>query len=222
MRFDWVFIKFLGQVRWDKHFKISLFRNVSIARKCKKIVRSNPIFESSTLISKYWCRMMTSSNGTIFRITGHLCGEFTGQRWIPVPRPVTRSFDVFFDLHLNKRLSKQSWGWWFETPSRPLWRHRNGPVALRPWRIPIPHNPCLMWLVLRIQMLQRRPTASMSWMCDARTSKQHSCSLSGDAISKSKGYPDTVTRFMGPTWGPSGTDRTQVGPILAPRTLLSG
>ena len=39
---------------------------------------------------------------------------------------MTRSFDVFFDLCRNKRLSKQSWGWWFETPSRPLWRHRNG------------------------------------------------------------------------------------------------
>ena len=31
-----------------------------------------------------------------------------------------------------------------------------------------------------------------------------------------------ITRFMGPTWGPSGTDRTQVGPMLAPWTLLSG
>ena len=38
-------------------------------------------------------------------------GEFSAQR------PVTRSFDVFFDLRLNKRLSKQPWGWWFETPS---------------------------------------------------------------------------------------------------------
>ena len=47
-------------------------------------------------------------------------GEF------PAQRPVTRSFDVFFDLRLNKRLSKQSWGWWFETVSCPLWRHRNG------------------------------------------------------------------------------------------------
>ena len=37
-------------------------------------------------------------------------GEF------PAQRPVTRSFDVFFDLHPNKRLSKQWWGWW---------RHRN-------------------------------------------------------------------------------------------------
>ena len=27
--------------------------------------------------------MMTSSNGNIFRVTGHFCGEFTGQRWIP-------------------------------------------------------------------------------------------------------------------------------------------
>ena len=44
----------------------------------------------------------------------------------PTQRPVTRSFDVFFDLRLNKRLSKQSWGLWFETLSRPLWRHRNG------------------------------------------------------------------------------------------------
>ena len=43
----------------------------------------------------------------------------------PAQGPVTRSFDVFSDLHLNNRLSKQSWGWWFETPSRPLWRHSN-------------------------------------------------------------------------------------------------
>ena len=41
-------------------------------------------------------------------------GEFSAQR------PVTRSFGVFFNLRLNKRLSKQSWGWWFEMPSRPL------------------------------------------------------------------------------------------------------
>ena len=33
-------------------------------------------------------------------------GEF------PAQRPVTRSFDVFFDLRLNKRWSEQSWGWW--------------------------------------------------------------------------------------------------------------
>ena len=48
-------------------------------------------------------------------------GEF------PAQRPVTRSFNVFFDLRLNKRLSKQSWCWWFETLPCPLWRHCNVP-----------------------------------------------------------------------------------------------
>ena len=46
----------------------------------------------------------------------------------PFVRGIHRSpwnFDVFFDLHPNKRLSKQWWGWWFETLSCPLWRHRN-------------------------------------------------------------------------------------------------
>ena len=42
-----------------------------------------------------------------------------------VQRPVTRNFHVYFDLRPNKRLSKQLRGWWFETQSRPLWRHRN-------------------------------------------------------------------------------------------------
>ena len=59
--------------------------------------------------------MMTSSNGNIFGVTGHLCAQ----------RPVTWSFNVFFDLRLNKRLSKQTWGWWLETQSHPLWRHCN-------------------------------------------------------------------------------------------------
>ena len=31
-----------------------------------------------------------------------------------------------------------------------------------------------------------------------------------------------IARFMGPTWGPHGTNRTQAGPMLAPWTLLSG
>ena len=52
---------------------------------------------------------MTSSNRNIFRVTGHLCGEPVPGEF-PAQRPVTQSFDVFFDLRLNKRLSKQSWG----------------------------------------------------------------------------------------------------------------
>ena len=71
--------------------------------------------------------MMTSSNGNIFRVTGPLCGEFTGPGEFPAQRPVTRSFDVFFDLRPNKRLSKQPRGWWFDTSSWSLWRQCNGP-----------------------------------------------------------------------------------------------
>ena len=63
--------------------------------------------------------MMTSSNGNIFCITHHLCWEFISDQ------PVTSSLDVFFDLLLYKQLSIQWWGWWFETPSRPLWRNCN-------------------------------------------------------------------------------------------------
>ena len=69
--------------------------------------------------------VMTSSNGNIFRVTGPLCGEFTGPGEFPTQRPVTRSFDAFFELRLNKRLSKQPWGWWLETPSWSLWRQCN-------------------------------------------------------------------------------------------------
>ena len=68
-------------------------------------------------------------NGNIFRVSDHLCGKFAGNSPVsnefPEQRPVTRSFDVFFDPGPNQRLSKQSWGWWFETPSCPLWCHCN-------------------------------------------------------------------------------------------------
>ena len=69
--------------------------------------------------------MMTSSNGNISALlaiyagNSPVTGEFHSQG------PVTRSFDDFFDLGLNKRLSKQSWGWWCEMALRSLWRHRN-------------------------------------------------------------------------------------------------
>ena len=84
----------------------------------------------SLFIQAYLAGMMTSSNGNIFRVAGHLCGEFTGRRPVagefPAQRPVTRGFDVCFDLRLNKRVSKQSCSWLFETLPRLLWRHSNG------------------------------------------------------------------------------------------------
>ena len=54
-------------------------------------------------ITVHACAIMTLSNRNIFRVTDHLCGEFTGRRW---QRPVTHSYDVVFYLRLNKWFSK--------------------------------------------------------------------------------------------------------------------
>ena len=66
--------------------------------------------------------MMTSSNGNIFRVIGHLCGKFTGPRWIPRTKASDAELWCFLWSASDKRLGKQSWGWWFETLSCPLWR----------------------------------------------------------------------------------------------------
>ena len=64
-----------------------------------------------------------------------LCaGNSPGHGEFPAQRPVTRSFDVFIDLRLDKQLSKQSGGWWFETLSCPLWRHRNDVIQVNTYR----------------------------------------------------------------------------------------
>ena len=76
----------------------------------------------SNAITTWWRHQMETFSALMAIWAGNslVNGEF------PTQRPVTRSFDVFFDLRPNERLSKQSWCWWFETLSSPLWRHRNG------------------------------------------------------------------------------------------------
>ena len=44
-------------------------------------------------------------------------------RWIP--RTKASDAELWCFLRLNKRLGKQLWGWWFETPPWSLWRHCN-------------------------------------------------------------------------------------------------
>ena len=73
--------------------------------------------------SKSWWRQQMETFSALLAI---YAGNSPVSGEIPAQRSVTRSFDVFFDLCLNKRLSKQWWGWWFETLSCPLWRHSNG------------------------------------------------------------------------------------------------
>ena len=60
---------------------------------------------------------------TFFALLAICAGDSPVPDEFPTQRPVTRSFEVFFDLRLNKRLSKKSWGWWFETlnATRPHW-----------------------------------------------------------------------------------------------------
>ena len=79
-------------------------------------------FLSDNVIMAWWRHQMETFSAllAICAWNSPVPGEFHAQR------PVMRSFHVFFDLRLNKRLSKHSWGWWFETPSCPLWRHSNG------------------------------------------------------------------------------------------------
>ena len=71
--------------------------------------------------STWWRHQMETFSALLAICAGNspAYGEF------PAQRPVTRNFDVFFDMRPNKWLSKQSWGWWFETPLWSLWRHRN-------------------------------------------------------------------------------------------------
>ena len=39
--------------------------------------------------------MITSSNGNIFRVTGPLCGEFIGHRWIPLTKAIVAELRYF-------------------------------------------------------------------------------------------------------------------------------
>ena len=110
-------------------------------------------------------RMMTSPNGNISRVTGPLCGEFTSPGEFPAQRPVTRSLDVFFDLRLNKRLSKQPWGWWFETPSWSLWRQCNefGPY----WHYLTGIYVCVcIWIIMTKREVSRKPSKRVQWQCE--------------------------------------------------------
>ena len=100
------------------------------------------VYEIKCSATKIWWRHQMETFSALLAIcagNSPVPGEF------PAQRPVTRSFDVFFDLRLNKRLSKQSWGWRFETPSCPLWCHRNYTInylrnihnrkpMIHPWR----------------------------------------------------------------------------------------
>ena len=88
------------------------------AHECAKIQQDGCVNTTKS----WWRHQMETFSAWLAICAGNspVPGEF------PTQRPVTRSFDVFFDLRPNKqRLSTQSWGWLLKTLSHPLWRHRN-------------------------------------------------------------------------------------------------
>ena len=88
---------------------------------------------------------------------------------LPAQRPVTRSFDVFFYLRPNKRLSKQWWGWWFETLSCSLWRHCHVLHKINVTMLLIMPQPCptynkeKMWILRRHQRNPFSQTVGDLW-----------------------------------------------------------
>ena len=108
----------------------------------------------------WWRHQMETFSALLVLCVGNspVTGEF------PSHRSVTRSFDVFRHLCLNKRLSKQSWGWWFETPSPSLWRHCN---ALQqrihrrfPWNPNSPRQRLPTWCTNYVAMCRWRGSNS--------------------------------------------------------------
>ena len=102
---------------------------------------------------RWWRHQMETFSALLAICAGNspVPGEF------PTQRPVTRSFDVFFDLCLNKWFSKQRWGWWFETLSRPLWRNRNEIIA----------SDSILWNAINFSCLRYLPLVSKSSYLDA-------------------------------------------------------
>ena len=94
----------------------------TIARLCTYYIMIYKSNEHLPENIEWWRHQMETFSALLAICAGNspVTGEF------PIQRPVTRSFEILFDLRLNKRWSKHSWGWWFETLSCPLWRHCNG------------------------------------------------------------------------------------------------
>ena len=107
---------------WGYHYKDKMVIRQSYLYNCNHILVRRPLHIGTVpRYSAWWRHQVESFSALLALCAGNspVPGEFPSQR------PVTRSFDVIFDVRLNKPLSKQSWGWWFETLSRPLWRHCN-------------------------------------------------------------------------------------------------
>ena len=94
-----------------------------MANRRQAIERTNVdlVYRRFIFFTKWWRHQMETFSALLAICVGN--SPVTGK--FPSQRPVTQSFDVFFDLHLNKWLCKPSRRRLFETPSRSLWHHCN-------------------------------------------------------------------------------------------------
>ena len=90
----------------------SLFMR-NVRRKIKSLFRSSHLYPVSWIELHSWFEL--NRNAISLHDDVIKWKHFPRNCEFPAQRPVTWSFDVFFDLRPNKRLSKQPWGWWFET-----------------------------------------------------------------------------------------------------------
>ena len=110
-----------GLDNFDKRFR-PISAHTALSKVFEKITSAQLSSYFTFMFSKSWRRYQMETFSALLAIcTGN--SPITGG--FPAQRPVTRGLDVFFNLRVNKLLSKQSRGWWFETLSRPLWRHCN-------------------------------------------------------------------------------------------------
>ena len=114
----------LSHSQWETSLQsnsVSHWLGANLESALRLLCISNQLDASTHFQYTWWRHQMEAFSALLAICAGNspVPGEF------PTQRPVTRSFDVYFDLRPNKRLSKQSWGWWFETQFRPSWRHRN-------------------------------------------------------------------------------------------------
>ena len=107
-----------GGIPWRVQVHPSATNNHLFWRLSKSCLYRSP---TAHVPQSWWRHKMETSSALLALCAGNppTTGEFPSQR------PVKRNFDVFFNLHLNKHLSKQFWSWWYEMPSRSWWRHCN-------------------------------------------------------------------------------------------------
>ena len=88
-------------------------------------------WEAALMLWSWWRHQMETFPALLVLCAANspVTGEFSSQR------PVTQSFDVFFDLRLNRWLNEQSSRRWFETPSCSLLRHCKYAIIM--WLCPL-------------------------------------------------------------------------------------